>query len=408
MQTIDLQDPKLYTKTFWKVSKAFVGPERFNIVWGSSNSSKSYSMYQRFLQEFMMEQKRDYLVLRKHGTTLFDSVFSGMKNILTEWGLRFMFQFRESKGDLTIVNKYTGRRIVFKGLDDSEKIKSVVNFKYCLLEEATEFHLSDWLEINRRLRGFEGIKFFFIFNPIDRNHWINKHFFLTPAVKEKTLAIHCTYHDNEFATAEDISQLEGLKDIDENDWRIYCLGQWGVLTSRLIFNNWSIVDAVPKEAKQIPSGMDFGYSPDPATLTDFYIKGDELYIDERIYKTGLTNINTGNVFEQSMQQELERIEFSKEQLIIADSAEPKSIRELRDAGYNVYAVKKPGLSESIKSMKSYKLFVTASSTNAINELENYQRKVDRHGTILPEPLDAFNHIIDPTRYVLTMKGKLWA
>jgi phage terminase large subunit len=407
MQTINLQDPALYANTFWKVSEAFYGPNRFNIIWGSSNSSKSYSMYQRFIQEFLQEQKRDYLVLRKHGTTLFDSVFSGMRNIITEWGLKFMFTFKESPGNLTITNKYTGRRIVFKGLDDSEKIKSVVNFKYCLLEEATEFHLSDWLEINRRLRGFEGIKFFFIFNPIDRNHWINKHFFLTPSVREKCMIIHCTYHDNKFATKEDIEQLEGLKDIDENDWRIYCLGEWGVLTSRLIFNNWSTVVSVPPEARQIPSGMDFGYSPDPATLTDLYIRGDELYIDERIYKTGLTNINTGNEFEQSMQQELERIGFDKQHLIIADSAEPKSIRELRDVGFNIYAVKKPGISESIKMMKSYRLFITEHSTNAINEFENYQRKVDRYGTILPEPLDAFNHIIDPVRYVLTMKGKLW-
>jgi len=407
MQIINLQDSALYTDTFWKISKAFYGDTRFNIIWGSSNSSKSYSTYQRFLQEFTYEDKRDYLVLRKHGTTLFDSVFSGMKNIIVEWGLKFMFTFKESPGNLTITNKKTGRRIVFKGLDDSEKIKSVVNFKYCLLEEATEFHLSDWLEINRRLRGFEGIKFFFIFNPIDRNHWINKHFFLTLNVKAKVTFIHCTYKDNKFATKEDVEQLEGLKEIDENDWRIYCLGDWGVLTSRLIFNNWSVVDEIPVGAKQLPSGMDFGYSPDPATLTDYYILGDGLYIDERIYKTGLTNVNVGNDTEQSMQQELEDIKFDKEHLIVADSAEPKSIRELRNAGYNVYAVKKPGISESIKIMKSYRIYITAKSLNAIAEFENYKRKVDRYGTILPDPVDEFNHIIDPTRYVLAMKGRLW-
>jgi phage terminase large subunit len=407
MQVINLQDEALYTDTFWKISKAFFGTERFNIVFGSSNSSKSYSTYQRYIQEFLYEKDRDYLVLRKHGTTLFDSVFIGMKNIIYGWGLSFMFAFKESPGNLTITNRYTGRRIVFKGLDDSEKIKSVVNFKYALLEEATEFHLSDWLEINRRLRGFEGIKFFFIFNPVDRNHWINKHFFLTTAVKEKTSFTHCTYKDNKFATKEDIEQLEGLEHIDENDWRIYCLGQWGVLTSRLIFNNWSTVKEVPKEAKKIPSGMDFGYSPDPTTLVDLYIRGDELYLDEQMYLTGLTNIHTGNDLERSIQQELENIGFDKKGLIIADSAEPKSIRELRSAGYNIYAVKKPGVSESIKSMKSYKIHITERSINTISEFENYQRKVDRHGTILPEPVDANNHIIDPTRYVLTMKGKLW-
>jgi len=428
MVEVNLRNPSFYTETFNKTIPCFYGDFRFNVIMGGSNSSKSYSVYQHFILTFLAEQKRDYLVLRKHGTSLYDSVFMGMKNIIVEFGIGWMFNILESPGKLTIINKSTGRRIVFKGLDDTEKIKSAVNFKYCLLEEANEFSLPDWLEVNRRLRGFEGIKFFFVFNPVSRQHWLNKHFFLTDIIREKTCFVHCTYHDNRFATKADIEELENLKYLDENDYRVYCLGEWGVLSSRIIFKNWKIIDEIPVNAKQIPSGMDFGMSPDPTTLIDLYllpkptIEGQvlteeeaavnaalagTLIIDERIYDTGLVSINTQNELTQSIQGRLEELDFSKEQVIVADNSHNMTIREVRDVGYSIFAVKKPRVGESLKVMKSYQILITRRSTHVINEFENYMLKVDRNGVILPEPVDGNDHTIDPCRYVLSMKGRLW-
>lgn len=407
MMTINLDDPQYYTDTFYKVQECFTADKRFNIIQGGSNSSKSYSVYQQFILAFLIEKEHDYLVLRKYGTSIYDSVFQGMKNIILDWNIGFMFKSLESPGKLTIINNSTGRRMIFRGLDDTEKIKSIVNIKFCLMEEANEFSQSDFLELNRRLRGFEGIKYFLVFNPISRNLWLRQYFYLTPRVKDKTTFVHCTYHDNRFATPEDIEELEGLKDIDINDYNVYCLGNWGVLSSRIIFPNWETITTIPEGAVRIPSGMDFGYSPDPTTLTDLYIMPGALVMHERINDTGLVSVKTDNPLSKSIQGELETINFSKNDMIIADSAGQMSIRELRDNGYNIFAVKKPGILESLKLMKSYRLLVTESSINIIKELENYIRKVDNNGTILPEPIDAFNHHIDPTRYVLWMKGRLW-
>lgn len=404
---IDLLNPKYYTETFNMLAPCFFGDYRFNVIWGGSNSSKSYSAYQRFIQAFNTEREHDYLVVRKFGTSIYDSVFQGMKNIISDFHLEFMYKYIESPGKLAIVNKVTGRRIIFKGLDDTEKIKSIVNIKYCLIEEATELTQSDFNELDRRLRGFEGIKFFLIFNPVSRTHWINNYFFLTEVNRKYTYTVHCNVDQNRFATPEDIERLDNLLAIDENDYRIYRLGEWGVLSSRIILKNWTIIDEIPEGAKRIPSGMDFGFSPDPTVKIDHYLYDNCLIVDEAIYETGLLNINTGNDIGNTIEQRLIDTQHPKDVIIIADSAEEKSIREIRSKGYSIYAVKKPGIMDSLKVMKSYRILVTRKSKNVINEYENYLLKIDRNGVILPEPIDEYNHSVDCTRYVLAMKSRLW-
>jgi phage terminase large subunit len=392
------------TYTYELIKQAFESDKRFLIIYGSSGSSKSHSMYQTILLNFVNEKQNDYLILRKIGNTIYNSVYQGVKNIAqNEPGLNAIYDFYKSP--LEIHNKRTGRRIIFTGVDDPEKLKSIVNIRIAILEEATEFTKDDFLEINRRLRGVEHVKIILIFNPISHTHWIKKHFFDNEIVRRECDIVHCIYQYNNFMTDSDIKQLEDLKYIDENDYKIYAKGEWGILTERLIFRNWSTIEAIPHTAKQIPSGMDFGFSPDPTTLIDFYIEGQNLYIDERIYKRNLVNIDLGTGF--SIIEELKAIGFDKSQLIIADSAEPKSIMEIRLSGYNILAVQKPGIFDSLKLMKSYNIFITSRSKNVITEFENYMHKIDKDGNIIPDPIDDFNHSIDPCRYVLSQKNRLW-
>lgn len=402
---IKTNDKRFYSEAFWKIYPKLLNDKRFLIVYGSAGSSKSYSIYQSILLIFSKEAKYDFIVFRKVGATLHNSVYSGFQSIVSNYWKVFNKFLQFKKNPLEIVNQYNVRRIIFNGLDDPEKLKSIVNIRVAVLEEATEFSQADFMEINRRLRGMENIKIILIFNPVSHRHWIKKYFFDNEIVKKDTDFVHCTYHDNRFLTAQDRQQLENLKYIDENDYRVYCLGEWGILTERLIFKNWKVVDEIPANAKRLPSGMDFGFNPDPTALVDVYISGKDIYFDERIYQRNLVNIDLGTGF--SVIEKLNDIGFEKEQLIIADSAEPKSIMEIRLSGYNILAVRKPSIYESIKLMKSYKIHITKRSENIINEFENYVHRIDKEGNLLPEPIDDFNHAIDCCRYVLSQKERVW-
>jgi len=395
---------KYFAKAYNKICPAYLSQNRFTIIYGGSGSAKSFTLYQLLLIElFNNKHQSDIIIFRKIGSTIYNSVFQGLKKLAKDWQLNDILEFK--KTPLEIVNKENDRRIILSGVDDPEKLKSIVNIRIALLEEATEFTKDDFLEINRRLRGIPNIKIILVFNPISHLHWIKKHFFDNEMIRKDTDIVKCSYMDNQFLTKEDIEQLENLKYIDENDYKIYCLGEWGILTERLIFKNWSVVDTIPANAKRILSGMDFGFNPDPTVLVDCYILGDSVYFDERIYKQNLTNIELGTGF--SIEEELNTIGFPKSQMIVADSAEPKSIMELRMKGFNILAVQKPGIFDSLKMMKSYKIHLTSRSKNGINEMENYVHKIDKEGNILPEPLGGNDHFIDCCRYILSQKDRLW-
>ena len=408
---VDLSDKRLYTSSYFKIKQAEAEQKRFNVVWGGSGSSKSHSYYQNYIQKLLTEKKHDLIVFRKYGSTIEESVYKGFVEIINNWGLTEFFHF--TKKPYMIKNKYTGRYVIFKGLDDTEKIKSITNFKYCMMEEATEFTFADFRELNRRLRGIENIRMSFIFNPVSHTSWVKKHFFDTPSVTAKTTFTKCSYTDNHFLTNDDIQELIDLKEIDENDYNVYVLGEWGVITDRLAFkpSDWSLIDEIPEGAKRIPTGLDFGWNPDPLACTNYYIKDNYLIWDELAYDTEMHNTKqhdeNGVLVGYSLEERLEERGFDKSQLIIAECAEPKSINNLRNAGFNIYAVKKRGVVEGVKLLKRYKHLITRRSKGVIYEFENYMKRMDRDGNILNEYMDKDNHHIDNARYVQFMKDNLW-
>jgi len=394
---VDLQDRSLYTTSYFKIEKILQEPTRFKVVYGGSGSSKSFSYYQHLIIQLLEEKNHDFLILRKYGTTIEQSVFNGIKGIIQTWGLADYFTF--TKRPYVITNNITGVKMLLMGVDDPEKLKSIVNIKRVLLEEATDFTFADFKEINRRVRGIEGIQIGLCFNPISHTHWIKKHFFDTPEINKNTSVVKCSYQDNEYLTQEDIDQLHQLKLIDEMDYKVYVLGEWGILTNRLIFKNWSECDSIPGEAKELPTGLDWGFANDPTAIVKVYKLENTLYLDEVCYETGLTN----DVIAERLKQ------ANIKNYIVADSAEPKSIQELRKHNLNVYAVKKyPGsIKDGIKLMKGYQIKVTSRSKNIITEFENYVYKVDKADNILPDPVDSYNDCIDAIRYVILMKNRLW-
>ena len=214
----------LFTEVFWKIRRA---KTRFIINFGGAASSKSYSQMQLSIIN-MMVMTDDGLVIRKYASDLENSVYDGIRKIISDWNIsdRFKFVYSNQKREITCLQ--TGARILFKGLDDPDKIKSIVGIKWIYIEEANQLEEEDFRELNRRARGMEGVQITLVFNPIIINHWIKRYFFDQPIVSIKTTFIHSTYLDNIMnLTEDDISELLNLKHINPNDYKIYTLGEWG-------------------------------------------------------------------------------------------------------------------------------------------------------------------------------------
>lgn len=182
----------------------------------------------------------------------------------------------------------------------------------------------------------------------------------------------------------------------DNWYKVYGLGQIGNLQG-VVFDNWQQCESIPTDAKFIAYGMDFGFTNDETGLISVYLHSGELWVKEHIYETGLTN--------PDICKRMASIGLSKSKELIADSAEPKSIKEIQNQGWNIFPAKKGA--DSIKSgidvLQRYKINVTSDSLNLIKELRNYKWKQDKDGKQLNEPIDFQNNLIDPLRYVALNK-----
>ncbi|MFZ4800200.1 MAG: terminase large subunit, partial [Bacteroidia bacterium] len=165
----------------------------------------------------------------------------------------------------------------------------------------------------------------------------------------------------------------------------------------LIFNNWDVVDSFPNE-EVIYFGLDFGYSNDESGVVKVCFRGDELFVQEVLYQKGLTN--------QDIAVELRKRGVTDHHLLIADSAEPKSIQELYREGFSIKGAIKgsDSIRNGIDILKRYKIHVVRGSENLIRELKGYVWALDRDGRSLNVPIDKLNHLLDPLRYVALYKN----
>lgn len=237
---------------------------------------------------------------------------------------------------------------------------------------------------------------FLDFNP---THEFWAHTELIP--DEDSEFIILTYKDNEALSKNIIKEIEKAKEKSktskywENWWRVYGLGQVGSLEG-VVFNNWEAIKGIPKEARVMGYGMDFGYTNDPTTLIACYKYNDELIFDECIYRTGLLNSDISRLMKSINVGLLP---------VYADAAEPKSIAEIRRYGFNIKGADKgrDSVNYGINILQQYKFKVTDRSVNLIKELRSYTWDTDRTGNTLNKPIDAFNHGIDAMRYFAMMK-----
>ena len=284
-----------------------------------------------------------------------------------------------------------GSKIRFFSADNPDKLLGGGR-DIAFLNEANILKLESYRQIAIRTRQ----KIFIDFNPADEQHWL----YDEVQTREDCKYIHSTYLDNiKFLTPEQIREIEHLKNVDENFWRVYGKGLRGQ-SQELIYKQYELIDNFPYWLENYGYGLDFGFINSQTACDKIGIDEDKkvIYLDEMFYQTGMNN---QDIINQLRKNNVKRT-------IVADCNEPKTIQEIRQAGFSIMAVEKgqDSVVYGINKMKQYNIKVTKRSLNIIKELRNYKWLKDKKtGQVLNQPVKAFDHALDAARYYVHMTTK---
>lgn len=365
---------------------------------GGGASGKSYFSFQRAVIR-AIQDRRKYLVVRKSATDLRRSCWVDLQNTIKQFKITGLCKINMTNMTIELPN---GSSFLCMGIDDFEKVKSIPDITDCIIEEASEITFDDFSQLKMRLRGKGNLRnqIVLMTNPISKVNWIYKHFFENGCKEPNCLINRSTYKDNKFVNETTVRALESYKTTNPMFYRVYCLGEFGSI-SKQVFTNYHSeeldIDALRKQGLQHLVGLDFGFVNDPTAIIDCLLDESHkrIYVLREFYKTGLLNSDIAN--------QLQLMGLSKS-LIIADSAEQKSIEEIKRAGISRIkpSIKGKGsVLQGIQKLQQYELVVDSSCFNLLEELENYSWKKDKaSGEYINEPIDEYNHAIDALRYSL--------
>ena len=394
-------------KKFWN----FKG--RYRVVKGSRASKKSKTTALWYIYNIMKYKNANLLVVRKTYRTLKDSCYTELKWAIHRLGVDAFFSCTQSPLEITYIP--TGQKIYFRGLDDPLKVTSItVDVGYLCwmwLEEAYEINSeSDFDMLDESIRGNVSDDLFkqitITFNPWNDRHWLKKKFF--DVKDDNILALTTNYKCNEWLDEADLKVFETMKKNNPRRYQVAGLGNWGVVDG-LVYENWKEQDFNIDDVKNKDTisvfGLDFGYTNDETALFCgiLDLKAKKLWVFDEMYKKGLSNKDIyNNVVEMG---------FVKEQ-IIADSAEPKSIDELKYYGIRRIQGAKKGkdsINNGIQWIQDLEIIIHPRCVNFLTEISNYQWDTDKFGNKINKPIDCFNHLMDAMRYALEkyITGNKW-
>ena len=384
--------------------------KRFIYLFGGASSSKSETMGQYLVIDKIGKEKNiGILIIRQTRPSVKTSCWP----VVHRWLDEAEIPYEENKVDMRIVAP-NGNFIQFEGLDNIFKKKSMVGINYVWVEEMAgigyeaamterEFrHLDISICRANNKNGINQI--FCTFNTIDPigNEWIKKRADGEDADKDISARLRINHEDNPFLPSAEHARIEALMGQDPEYDKIYRQGLWATPTN-LIYSNWDTVLEMPAKYDIIVWGLDFGYSGNETALVELRFIGDEVWEKEHIYQTHLTN--------PQLIQQLKMVMPNQYDEIVADSAEPKSIQEIRNAGFNIHPAKKgpDSVRHGINTVKALRCHVVADSVNLIKEKRGYKWKLDKDDRPLPSPLEFNNHLMDAERYAIQkVKGKVKA
>jgi phage terminase large subunit len=349
---------------------------------GGTRSGKTYNILLWIIFEYTYRNTgKTITICRKSFPSLRASVMRDFFEILRNYELYNEDYHNKSSNEYHL----NGNLIEFISLDQPQKIRGRKrNLLY--INEGNELFYEDWQQLVFRTDG----RIIIDYNPSESFHWI----YDKVVPREDCDFYQTTYRDNPFLDKSIVDEIERLRDTDEDYWRIYGLGERGMSRATIFQFGQS---EIPTEAKLISYGLDFGYTNDPTALVAVYQLDNHLYLDELIYRTGLTNRDIHSHFQS--------FNLDRRDEIFADSAEPKSIDELHRFGWNVKPTAKgqDSINAGIDILKRHKIFATSRSSNLIKELQNYKWTEDKNGNLLNKPIDVMNHAIDASRYAVYNK-----
>ena len=291
--------------------------------------------------------------------------------------------------------------------EQKAKLKSLANYNYVIVEEADEIAEADFIQLDDSLRTLKGdIVVILLLNPPNKDHWIIKRWFdlepveglkdfYMPVLKPEitnTLFIHTTWEDNRENIAKEAAErYESYKTTKPAHYWNMVRGLVPETVKGKIYSGWQQIDEIPFEARLERIGLDFGYTNDPTALVAVYYYNGGYILDEIVYKQELSNKEIADI-----------INLQPHAMVIADSAEPKSIEEIRRNKIVIMpASKGPGsINQGIQYVQAQKISVTRRSENIWNEYNNYAWLVDKEDNTLNEPKDAYNHSMDAIRYAI--------
>lgn len=375
---------------------------RYQIYFGGSSSGKSFSLAQRTVLD-VFKGNRNYLIVRNVQSTLKRSCLNEITKAINNFKLNEYFQV--NKTDMIITCKLNNKQILFCGLDDVEKVKSITPIDGVItdiwVEEATETDYKAVKQLDKRLRGKSKVvkRLTLSFNPILKDHWLYTEYFdiweddKQYVEKDNVSILKTTYKDNKFLAEDDIKALEN--ESDKYYYEVYTLGNWGVLGA-VIFKNWRVEDFSDIESTfdNFRHGIDWGFADDPFA----YVKSHydrmrrKLYICDEIEAVGLLNREAAPLVSKKANGDL----------VICDNASPKDVAEFSDLKINAVSARKGAgsIEYGIKFLQGLEIIIHPRCQNFKNEINKYKYKEDKNGNILPIAVDKDNHLIDALRYSL--------
>lgn len=360
--------------------------KRIIVHQGGSRSGKTYAICQYLIYLLTTRKKKLIITIaRKTLPALKGSVFRDFMEIAEKVGISYFAEI--NKADLTF--KYKNHLVEFISLDNEMKVRGRKR-THCFLNEANEFYLEDFNQLS--LRTTE--KMILDFNPSDVLHWI----YSDICTRDDCDTYITTFEDNAFLDPEIKKEILRMKEKDADRWRVYGLGERATFKEGQIFDNWQWIDYkkfLDKEHCEVAYGLDFGFSNDPTTIVEVRRKNDRLYVHELLFRKGLTN--------QDIFEEIKKLGL-QEEIIICDSAEPKSIEELRRLGaYCKPSQKGKGsVLNGIQVIKEYEVFASKQSKNLLQEYQYYIWSSNRDGKSINKiKQNGMDHLMDALRYAVT-------
>jgi phage terminase large subunit len=366
----------IYTTAIKKLRKL---KKRIKVVPGGTSAGKTYGIIPILIDKAIRNPRMEISIVAESIPNLRRGALKDFIKIMQETNRWVDANYSRTLLVYTFAN---GSYIEFFGADQSDKLRGPRrNVLY--INECNNVSFETYQQLAIRTSH----EVWLDFNPT-HEFWV--HTELDGDEDAETLKL--TYNDNEALSESIVKEIEKGRDKADksaywaNWWQVYGLGNLGSLEG-VIFDNWKLIDMIPEAARLIGVGLDFGYTNDPTAIIEVYKYNDKRILNERCYRTGLLNGDISRILKQG-------------EIVYADSAEPKSIDEIRRYGIDIRGAKKgkDSINYGISIMQDQNYLVTKHSTNVIKELRYYSWEKDKNGAKINKPIDNFNHAIDAIRY----------